>query len=554
MKPVLITLFGLLFLASCTKWAGDSDYADKKDMCRVNIVFGINASEISSRSLIPEQESEVSDINIYAQHSQTGVVRHLFLSGTTAASLSLPSGMWEFYAFANFGYDMGDRIVQELTALTVATDTEDALAEGSSIRMSLHETVEIAGDVALQLKLVRLAAKVQVNVEVAPAMSERIEIHNIRMCCVPASARYIGDNDAVSFTDYDPHEVAGSAFARTFYLPENLAGTVPEITLPQERSVANAPTNATRIAIEATCDGRPVTYYAYPGGNETSDFNIRHNHDYILNISLYGANPEDMRLSTCDLVLSEPEGRANVGDSFTTTLTFTATNITDNTFDFAFKIQQGRCTVKVDGKQYSPGTFGTVTVGTATTRSFEITVESTGTDEAGTAQIEFTASNRQGENLTRTLIVEFLVPEQIDIYTTYSYGLTAQALNHVENELHASVSFSIVASTPLPGPLTIAFDYRWGSKYTNGDLITDNRYSYTLETAAGVRGSGVELFNGDKQGEPCPVYNSDLGYYTRHGYTMLSGGSLHITYLSDPPPGYVYNLKPVTIVYRNPVN
>lgn len=543
--PLLYAI--LAALVACNKPA--NEFSDN-GICNITVscLSGTSINGLT-RGLTPEQEAHIDDVNIYAVNPVTGIVRHTHLY-TSFTSFSLPSGVWEFYVFANLGYDMGDRSEQDLKALTAATDTENALAEDGRIRMSLHKTVDIAGNISLHLKLVRMAAKVQVGVEVVPDMAGRLEIRNIQICRVPASVRYFGDNDAVAFADYVPQKVAGSTFARTFYLPENLAGTVTEITQPQERSIINAPADATCVVIEALCDGRAVTYYVYPGGNETSDFNIRRNHDYILNVTLCGANPEDIRLATYDLTLADTEGRANVGSAFDTTLDFAAINLKGDVFRFSFRSLKSGCNVSVDGQAVAPGSFATLTAGISASRSFEIQAESA---EAGTAQIEFTVSNGRGEKLTRTLTIEFLVPEQIDISPTYSYGLTAKELSSVTSELHASVSFSILVSKPLPAPLTIEFNYRWGSKYTNGDIISDNRHSYTFEAAAGVMGSGVELFNGDKHGEPCPVYNSNLGYYTRHGYTMLSGGSLYITYLSDPPPGYMYNLKPVNVVYRNPV-
>lgn len=90
--------------------------------------------------------------------------------------------------------------------------------------------------------------------------------------------------------------------AGTAYLFENLQGSVDTITDQKDKCPENAPSCATylRILAERSADKALVEYIVYPGENNTSDFNVRRNSWYNLELVIRGENEIDNRVLVYD--------------------------------------------------------------------------------------------------------------------------------------------------------------------------------------------------------------------------------------------------------------
>ena len=533
-KPISLLCATVLTLDSCNKTIEEQSMPSDGER-RVEVIVGIktDAPAILTRNVTEAQESQIKNLNLFAYHPETEMTRHLLLQGAASASFRLSGGKWEFYAVANANGDMKDSTVQSLLANTQSVETEESLVRDGTLLMTGYKTMEIGeGAASVHIELERLAVKLRVAVAVAPAMRERISVRSVQARNIPVSAKYFGNNDPVRFFDSEAHEVSENAFAHTYYLPENLPGTVSSVARPQDRTPASAPKGATCFVIEALCDGLPVSYYVYPGGNDTSDFNIRRNSLHLLNITLCGGNPDDMCVDAFDMVPDTPAGDEYERQEIPVVLECTANNYAGRTFDIAYRSIAGNSRITVNGVSAPSGTLAEGVSGTAIREVFEMTVSS---EETGPAAVEFSMTDNEGPTPPHPLSWNILPARHIVFSPVYTYGMGTRAVSSTENDLLATVSFSFTTSVPLPAPATVSFDYYWQSRYTSGSDIAENYHSYTLETTAGIRGSGVTLFNAETAGKPIPRYHKN-GFYTRPGYMILDGGTLIIRSVSDLRP------------------
>ena len=112
----------------------------------------------------------------------------------------------------------------------------------------------------------------------------------------------------------DPNPATSSA---TFYMAENLRGIGTSATASGKNLPANGPLQTdgtTRSLDHCTCitltgtyrydqshaAGVGVKYTFYLGGNLSNDYNLRRGYDYMLNITVSGANSSDLRVSITD--------------------------------------------------------------------------------------------------------------------------------------------------------------------------------------------------------------------------------------------------------------
>lgn len=110
----------------------------------------------------------------------------------------------------------------------------------------------------------------------------------------------------VSFTvsdcDGDANDQPATEVVR--YLPANIRGTNPAVTHPKEKYNGTAPktsvdrcTFITFTAEEKKNKTHKLVYSFYPGGNTTSDFNIRRNYIYTMNSTIAQAAEGDKRIT-----------------------------------------------------------------------------------------------------------------------------------------------------------------------------------------------------------------------------------------------------------------
>ena len=107
---------------------------------------------------------------------------------------------------------------------------------------------------------------------------------------------------SLSDCDGDSNDQPATIFTR--YLPANIRGTNPKVTLPREKYSGTAPKTTTDrctyvsfIAAEKKNAAHKLTYSFYLGGNTTSDFNIRRNYIYTINSTIAQTGEGDLRVS-----------------------------------------------------------------------------------------------------------------------------------------------------------------------------------------------------------------------------------------------------------------
>ena len=477
---------------SCSKYSEELYPTSGDDECRVEIAFGVKDDPfmVQSRALTSEQESQILDVNLYAVHSKTGEVKHQYIRESSNVVLSMYTGTWTLYAFANSGYDMGETTAQGLEVIVVDTRTEDALASNGKMRMAKKQIVEISDNLSIRLELERLAAKVQISVSVSAAISDQLIIQGVQMCNVPISARYIGENNAITFYNYAKQEVSGNAFSRIYYLPENLAGEVQTITRPEERSPDNAPGYATFFRIDALSNDGPVTYYVYLGENDTDDFNVTRNTVQHLNITLCGSNPNDLRVARFSLSLGSIASSYLPLDVISTPFAFTAENQKSNQFTLACKMTQGSGRVLLDGTDITSTPISLPSTGSSRTLSFEPNTYG--------QQVAFTltVSDTEGRQVSRTLST-YIKPRGELLLSMPSLGRpmagSRSTFPITISEENYNRSFRLQLTTATSQ--SIASFYFQGQKLTPGvpSTFTVNAATHQVEIAAANTSAKVDL-------------------------------------------------------------
>ena len=476
----LFLVFLLPGLVSCCKIQDESPAMPISGSggCTVTVTCVPEAqTAVLTRGLTPEEESRIADVNLWAVHTLTGIVEHRYLHGAETVPLTLTQGRWRLYAVANHGSDLGTLDAEAVEALRAdipphAPDDTDFL-----LPMAGRTETDVSGPASVTLTLERLAARVRLDIETAPEIAGRLNILEVQPLSVPSGVVCFSGDAVGEFGDWPPQECGTSAFSAVYYLPENLAGEIPHIASPEERTHLNAPEDATGFRISTLYEGKPVYYHVYPGDNGTSDFNLRRNRTYVLNVTLCGANPEDARVAACDMTLTPSAGEVQAGQTFSTRLCFTARNNADNTFDLAWRFISGEAEVSVSGGLPDPpGVFYYGLAGNEIDEYFDIAVTS---DREGPVELEFYSTDRYGQVFARRVTVNFLAADRIDFTVMYDYGVERTNLSDSEQMLRGIVKVTVVASEPLPAPLELSFNYYWTSVYTD-DPYSPERHSDSL--------------------------------------------------------------------------
>lgn len=241
-------------------------------------------------------ENTIRDLNFYLYDSTDTPVLHRY---QTAATLRFecPPGSYRLRIAANMGRDLGASADLGHLMLThrEAYEVLPMIYDGGI-------TVACGGEGSIVLPPVevrRCVAKVCYDIAVVPA---DMELHSVRVCSVPCDAALFAGTDTPSNADDDytdtPEKVLhGPEASGIFYLLPNPQGTNDTITDQRQKSADNAPEHASYLLIRATRGDKALAYRIYLGENSTSDFNLRRNTLYSLDISIRGDNDVDTRVS-----------------------------------------------------------------------------------------------------------------------------------------------------------------------------------------------------------------------------------------------------------------
>ena len=255
-------------------------------------------------------EEALRDLNLYLLDADGNVVLHRYQSSPTLRFECLP-GNYLLRIAANMGRDLGENPASEDFTVTHADeyDTLPMSYEGEVSIPSSDETVTLP-----TVEVQRVVAKITYNISVAPDAGD-IRLHSVQPVNLPARVPVF--DPGLRAAEYTAGEIVGSSsqtLTGTFYMLPNLQGEVPSIADQRDKGPANAPADATFLRIRALRGSKVLDYYIYPGGNNTSNFDIRANTHYRLDIMIRGDAEVDTRIRAYTVeVLCTPEAALSNG-------------------------------------------------------------------------------------------------------------------------------------------------------------------------------------------------------------------------------------------------
>lgn len=294
MKKYLLILAAILFLWGCIA----EDRTECINPRGVFVSLTVRPERMSSVTRSAD-ETAIRDLNLYLYDDNGNVVLHRYQTSATLRFECLP-GDYRMCIAANLGRDLGENPTWEDFTVTHA-DKYDVLP------MAYEGDITIipSADGMLTLPAVevqRCVSKISYRITVTPAVAD-IELRSVQLLSVPRSVSVFDmaaapSDDPDDYTDCPEVELSGQQAAGDCYLLPNMQGVVATITDQRQKNPENAPANASYLLIRAVRGSKILAYYIYLGGNNTSDFNVRANAHYRLNISILGDSEVDTRISS----------------------------------------------------------------------------------------------------------------------------------------------------------------------------------------------------------------------------------------------------------------
>ncbi len=230
-------------------------------------------------------------------------------------ALTESSSMQTIYVVANVG-DIRSKYttnttLQEFQSSFYEMGTESSVTTGSDLPM-IGSYTGTAMPGLYSVSLTRLVAKVTFSCTVnLQNTGDAFAIQSVRLYSTAAVAQlgtptgvYPGNTsvDEDKYVDYAAESSYTSGSVVTWYVPENLKGTVGSIGTEEDKTKASAPAYSTYIEVEGIytfSNGRVeyATYRFYPGNNLTTDFNLNRNTSYAISMTIKGLNESDARIS-----------------------------------------------------------------------------------------------------------------------------------------------------------------------------------------------------------------------------------------------------------------
>ena len=361
MKTYLLLILWAAVLCGCSKLARTEDPATAAE---IPVCFQIECPKMDEPTKAPTdaQEKTVKDLNLYLFcKNAAGKDEHIYSAGSANITRKLTVGDYDLFVIANAGGDLGNmtRAQVEQSARTVGG--EAALETGSALPLSAKTSFSVKAAMTVPVVLRRIVACIELNLSVASQQRERIAPRSVQILSAPRLAAYFADNapsedDAV--TDYASRSITGHSYNGTFYVPENLQGTVAGITDPTQKAPDKAPEQATCIHIEAVNQtGRKLDYFIYPGENDTDNFDIRRNRRYIVHATVMGENTIDTRVSTTDVVLGSVKPSYRPDEPLSTELRLLTVNNPDPSYSFSYRIYEGAASeLRIQGRPLAQNT------------------------------------------------------------------------------------------------------------------------------------------------------------------------------------------------------
>ncbi len=468
MKTYIVYLFAILLLGSCQQLTDHSGApTDTEGDGTLILTFDYPDMESTEvKSLTPEQESAVKNLNLYLFHRRLSDVQHHFYTDnfTGSITLELPQGEYDLYALANAGTDLGKQTSAQISAYAVSITSPDDLERNAALLMSAMQTVSVGTSTQVAVSLVRAVTKVTLNLSVAPGVP--VSLESVELLNAPRTMTLFTPNkpaDAADCVDYEKQQATGTAMTATFYLLENAQGTVGSITDARQRSRQNAPAYASYFHIEGIAETAKVDFYVYPGENITDDFNIFRNKAYTMNAEIVGLNTEDMRISTTDFNIGAWDYPCySPGQQATAILDFRSQNAQTGRYYLTCHLIDGTGNLTIDGISQPYETPVLLAVGTQD-KSIPVVYKQ---NTQGTVLILFTLTDEYGYALTRSLSTRY---ETTKIFIQPSWEIAGNLQTYTEDGYTGTYRpiFSLKITATATGPV-------------HSDIQVSMRLIYTL--------------------------------------------------------------------------
>lgn len=457
-RTLLYLLAAGMLLASCGKHIPQPENSTEAKECALTLSLSFPDRQLVTRSLSPQDEKRLDDLNLFFFSSATD--KHFYFSSCSGkVRLKLSEGIYEVYAVANSGSDLGNMTRQQVEDYRYRTNAESDIEKNGRLLMCARQRIHVQDDTELNLVLSRLAAKVEIRYSVAPRAGA-LTLNSIQIKSAASSVPLFGqERKADAVVDYAAHTLAHNAGTLTAYVLENCRGINSSIFSQELKDSAHAPQNSTYVVIKGTYADKAVAYRIYLGENNTSDFNVRENRHYVLNVEIYGANPSDYRVSVSGISVTPLNATYPLGTTAQTVVNLTNQTDADNTYSLSFRTENAN--VVIDGHGYVSGDEILVLAGIGS-RQMQVGIRGRGPGLA--ASVVFTVTDKYGVQFTKTVSTKFV-----------STGAPI-----------------IITSTPFSSPYT-------NTVSTFQLTISESGYAgnFTVKLISDVEPPGVFTFNGE---------------------------------------------------------
>ena len=310
-KIISVCISAVMVLCGCV--ADRTSVIDEANTVQVEMRVRYEGMTVVTRAA---DENAIADVNLYIFGKDNTSSLHLYSPSATFEFECLP-GCYDVYAIADMHKDMGNLSARQLDAYTLTPSSSY-----ESLPMTSHTEIDVTVDdasstVIRNIEVKRSIAKITYNISVDESVSD-IELYSVQAFNLPTRTMLFQDSaSAASSNEYRTGDFvripAGDKFSGTFYMLENMQGTVPNIISQKDKIADNAPDNASFLIIRAIRGNKVLAYRVYLGENNTDDFNVRRNTFHTLDITVYGENDVDTRVSGYTVDVYDDAGDVNVG-------------------------------------------------------------------------------------------------------------------------------------------------------------------------------------------------------------------------------------------------
>ncbi len=299
MKKVVILILPLLALvSSCAK-----DDLDMSKGRQARLTLNI-CEEGPCWATRAADEKAVQDVNVFL-YDVRGIARpqHFYVQGGVL-ECSVPVGEYEVYAVANLHEDMGamDRGALLAYEFRVPRSYASLPMSGQAVCTVGPKTQSVT--VSVRRNVAKIVCNISLNGTVHDLKLQSVQMMDMASATTlfaeDQQAQELCSSELSAMASYEVRNVS-----RTYYLAENCRGEVPGIASQQQKCADNAPEGATFLRIKAQRGSRQVIYDVYLGENNTSNFDVRRNTVYTLNIIIRGENETDTRVDAFEVGIAD---------------------------------------------------------------------------------------------------------------------------------------------------------------------------------------------------------------------------------------------------------